>query len=137
MRLDQLILVRKKLITKLEKNGVTSLLKEKVESPKTKFLKQVIECIHSHIENTNFGPSQLAKEIGFSESQVYRKLKSITDKSTAVYIRSVRLQKAKELIETTNMTISEIAYQTGFNDPSWFSRAFKQEFNLAPSEINR
>lgn len=136
-RLDQLILVRKKLIAKLQKNGISSLLKEKVESPQTKFLKQVIECIHRHLEDTNFGPVQLAKEIGFSESQVYRKLKSITDKSTAIYIRAIRLQKAKELIETTDLTISEIAYQVGFNDPSWFSRAFKQEFNLAPSEINR
>ncbi len=136
-RLDQLILVRKKLIRKLEKNGLSSLLKEKVVNPQTKFLKQVIESIHTHLDDTNFGPTQLAKEIGLSESQTYRKLKSITDKSTALFIRSVRLQKGKELIETTDKTISEIAYQVGFNDPSWFSRAFKKEFNLAPSDIHK
>lgn len=136
-RLDQLILVRKILIGKLEKNGLSFLLKEKVENPQTKFLKQVIESIHTHLDDANFGPPQLAKEIGLSESQIYRKLKSITDKSTAIFIRSVRLQKAKELIETTDKTISEIAYQVGFNDPSWFSRAFKKEFNLAPSNIHK
>lgn len=136
-RLDQLILVRKKLIGKLEKNGLSFLLKEKVENPQTKFLKQVIESIHAHLDDANFGPTQLSKEIRLSESQIYRKLKSITDKSTAIFIRSVRLQKAKELIETTDKTISEIAYQVGFNDPSWFSRAFKQEFNLAPSDIHK
>lgn len=136
-RLDQLILVRKKLISKLEKNGLSSLLKEKVENPQTKFLKEVIESIHAHLDDANFGPTQLAKEMRFSESQIYRKLKSITDKSTAIFIRSVRLQKAKELIETTDKTISEIAYQVGFNDPSWFSRAFKKEFNLAPSDIHK
>ena len=136
-RLDQLILVRKKLIRKLEKNGLSSFLKEKVENPQTKFLKQVIESIHTHLDDTNFGPTRLAKEIGLSESQIYRKLKSITDKSTALFIRSVRLQKAKVLIETTDKTISEIAYQVGFNDPSWFSRAFKKEFNLAPSDIHK
>ena len=125
------------LIWKLEKNGLSSLLKEKVENPQTKFLKQVIESIHTHLDDTNFGPTQLAKEIGLSESQTYRKLKSITDKSTAIFIRSVRLQKGKELIETTDKTISEIAYQVGFNDPSWFSRAFKKEFNLAPSDIHK
>ncbi len=113
------------------------MLKEKVENPQTKFLKQVIESIHTHLDDTNFGPTQLAKEIGLSESQTYRKLKSITDKSTAIFIRSVRLQKGKELIETTDKTISEIAYQVGFNDPSWFSRAFKKEFNLAPSDIHK
>ena len=95
------------------------MLKEKVENPQTKFLKQVIESIHTHLDDTNFGPTQLAKEIGLSESQIYRKL------------------KAKELIETTDKTISEIAYQVGFNDPSWFSRAFKKEFNLAPSDIHK
>ncbi|TLP80277.1 hybrid sensor histidine kinase/response regulator transcription factor [Maribacter sp. ACAM166] len=134
-RLDQLILIRKKLIGKLEKNGLSFLLKEKVENPQTKFLKQVLESIHSHLDDTNFGPTQLAKEMSLSESQIYRKLKSITDKSTAIFIRSVRLQKAKELIKTTDKTISEIAYQVGFNDPSWFSRAFKKEFNISPSDI--
>lgn len=136
-RLDQLILVRKKLIGKLEKNGLSSFLKEKAEHPQTKFLKQVIESIHAHLDDANFGATQLAKEIRFSESQIYRKLKSITDKSTAIFIRSVRLQRAKELIETTDKTISEIAYEVGFNDPSWFSRAFKKEFNLAPSDIHK
>lgn len=136
-RLDQLILVRKKLISKLEKNGLSFLLKEKVENPQTKFLKQVIENIHAHLDDANFGPTKLAKEIRLSESQIYRKLKSITDKSTAIFIRSVRLQKAKELIETTDKTISEIAYQVGFNDPSWFSRAFKKEFGFAPSDASK
>jgi len=72
-----------------------------------------------------------------SKSQVYRKLKAITGKSTAVFIRSVRLQYAKELIQTTNKTISEIAYDVGFNDPSWFSRAFKEEFGFSPSAISK
>ncbi len=70
-----------------------------------------------------------------SESQIYRKLKSITDKSTAVFIRSVRLQKAKELIQTSNKTVSEIAYKVGFNDTSWFSRSFKEEFGVPPSDL--
>ena len=60
-----------------------------------------------------------------------------TGKSTAVFIRSVRLQKAIDLIRTTDKTISEIAYDVGFNDPSWFSRAFKEEFGYAPSEISK
>ncbi|MBD1260875.1 response regulator [Maribacter polysiphoniae] len=136
-RLDQLILVRKKLIGKLEKNGLASMLKDKVENPQTKFLKHVIKAIHKNLDNPDFGPSQLAKDMHLSESQIYRKLKAITDKSTAIFIRSVRLQKAKELIQTTQKTISEIAYETGFNDPSWFSRAFKDEFGFPPSDLSK
>jgi len=69
------------------------------------------------------------------QSKYYNK--AITGKSTAVFIRSVRLQKAKELIHTTDKTISAIAYEVGFNGPSWFSRAFKEEFGYAPSEISK
>lgn len=136
-RLDQLILIRQKLINKLEKNGLSSLLIEKVENPQTKFLQQIIQRIHKNIDNTNFGPTQLAEEMFLSESQIYRKLKAITDKSTAVFIRSIRLQKAKELIETSNKTISEIAYDTGFNNPSWFSRVFKEEFGHSPKKLHK
>lgn len=136
-RLDQLILIRKKLIGKLEKNGLASMLKDKVENPQTKFLQHVIKIIHKNLDNPDFGPSQLAKDMHLSESQIYRKLKAITDKSTAIFIRSVRLQKAKELIQTTQKTISEIAYETGFNDPSWFSRAFKDEFGFPPSDLSK
>ena len=68
---------------------------------------------------------------------MYRKLKATSGKSTAVFIRSIRLQKAKELIQTTEKTISEVAYDVGFNDPSYFSRAFKEEFGLAPSAISK
>ena len=136
-RLDQLILVRKKLINKLEQNGFSSVLSEKVENPQTKFVQQVIKVILTNLDNANFGPTLLAEEMSLSESQIYRKLKSITDKSTAVFIRSVRLQKAKELLQTSSKTVSEIAYEVGFNDPSWFSRSFKEEFGIPPSDLSK
>ena len=91
----------------------------------------MIQFINEDIGNSAFGSSDLADKLHLSESQIYRKLKAITDRSTAVFIRSIRLQKAKELIETTDKTVSEIAYEVGFNDPSWFSRAFKEEFDFA------
>jgi AraC-like DNA-binding protein len=72
-----------------------------------------------------------------SNSQVYRKIKAITGKSTAVFIRSIRLQYAKELLKNTDKTISEIAYEVGFNNPSWFSRAFKEEFGYTPSSSSK
>ncbi|MBJ2176323.1 helix-turn-helix domain-containing protein [Aureibaculum sp. A20] len=137
IRLDQLVLLRKKLSDKLQKEGLNSFLDKQIESPESKFLHKVKQFINEDISNSEFGSVNLASKLNLSESQVYRKLKAITDKSTAVFIRSVRLQRAKELIQTTDKTISEIAYEVGFNDPSWFSRAFKDEFGFAPSEINK
>ena len=137
IRLNQLVLLRKKLIDKIQKDGLNKFLDKQAESPETKFLQKVIQFINEDISNSTFGSGDLADKLHLSESQIYRKLKAITDKSTAVFIRSIRLQKAKELIETTDKTISEIAYETGFNDPSWFSRAFKEEFGVAPSDISK
>jgi len=137
IRLNQLVLLRKKLIDKIQKDGFNTFLDKQLESPETKFLQKVIQFINEDIGNATFGAGDLADKLHLSESQIYRKLKAITDKSTAVFIRSIRLQKAKELIETTDKTISEIAYETGFNDPSWFSRAFKEEFGIAPSDISK
>jgi len=137
-RLDQLVLLRKKIIQKIDDDSLSKLLKKRAEDPETKFLQKIIKIIHEEISNHSFGSSiHLAHKMHLSESQIYRKLKAITGKSTAVFIRSVRLQKAKELIQTTDKTISEIAYDVGFNDPSWFSRAFKEEFGFAPSAISK
>lgn len=134
-RLDQLILLRKRMIHKFQNNGFSQLLKNRAENPEAKFLQKVISIIHKEISDDAFGAAKLARELNLSESQVYRKLKAITGRSTALFIRSIRLQKGKELLLTTDRTISEISYDVGFNDPSWFSRTFKQEFGISPGEI--
>ncbi|MDU8885312.1 ATP-binding protein [Yeosuana sp. MJ-SS3] len=136
-RIEQLILLRKKMLSKFEKTGIDSLLNKNVKNSETKFLEKIIKIIHDNIIQTDFGPLQLAQKSHFSESQLYRKLKATSGKSTAMFIRSIRLQKGKELIQTTDKTISGIAYEVGFNDPSYFSRAFKEEFGLAPSAISK
>ena len=133
-RLDQLVALRKKLLNKFQNNGFDQLLKKRDVTPETKFLQKAIQLIHENISDSDFGTIQLAYKLHLSDSQVYRKLKAITDKSTAVFIRSIRLQRGKELIQTTDKTVSEVAYAVGFNDPSWFSKAFKEEFGFAPSE---
>ena len=136
-RLDQLILSRTKMRRKFEDGGLGKFLEKRIENHETKFLQKVIKIIHENIGEHAFGASQLAYKLSLSESQIYRKLKAISGKSTAVFIRSIRLQKGKELIQTTENTISEIAYEVGFNDPSWFSRAFKEEFGFAPSAMSK
>lgn len=136
-RLEQLLFLRKKLIRKFQQGEVSKVIAKQPKNAETKFITKVIELIHEELDNSTYGSSELSLKLGLSESQVYRKLKAITGKSTAVFIRTIRLQKAKELIEVTDKTISEVAYETGFNDPSWFSRAFKQEFGVAPSDISK
>jgi len=136
-RIEQLILLRKKMLSKFEKTGIENLLNKNVKNSETKFLDKIITVIHNNIVQADFGPLQLAQKSHFSESQLYRKLKATSGKSTAMFIRSIRLQKGRELIQTTDKTISEVAYDVGFNDPSYFSRAFKEEFGSAPSAFSK
>jgi signal transduction histidine kinase/ligand-binding sensor domain-containing protein/DNA-binding NarL/FixJ family response regulator len=134
IRLDQLISIRTKLIRKIQQEGITGLLKKHKKNPKLQFLQKVEKLILDEIDNASFGSGELAKKLLISDSQLYRKVKAITGKSTAIFMRSIRLQKAKEILRITDKTVSEVAYETGFNDPSWFSRAYKDEFGFSPSE---
>ncbi len=99
------------------------------------FLETVVQTINTHLSNEDFGVVMLCKEIGVSERQLQRKLKAITQKSPNQLISSIRLNLAKELILSTQDTISEIAFKTGFSNPSYFSKCFKKEFNVNPSDL--
>jgi len=70
-----------------------------------------------------------------SRSQLHRKLVALTDLSATEFIRTYRLNLAKEMIEKNTGTISEIAYEVGFNSPSYFSKSFKEKFGVSPSEF--
>ncbi|VXD11859.1 alpha/beta fold hydrolase [Marinoscillum sp. 108] len=99
------------------------------------FLENILQCIESHMSNEKFGVDMLCKEVGISERQLQRKLKSITNKSPNQMISSVRLHKAKELILSNHEGIAEVAFQTGFASPSYFSKCFKREFGHSPSDL--
>ena len=137
LRMQMLIAKRKKL---QEAYTIPTVVEKKVQHPKTTdknvlFLNTVVSAIHAHIEDSNFGATQLANFVAMSDSQLYRKLKAVANTSTAVFIRKVRLEKGKELLKGTDLSVSEIAYSIGFNDPNWFSKAFKEEFKQSPSEF--
>lgn len=101
------------------------------------FINKIIAEINNHLDDSSFQTEQLARAMHLSESQLYRKLKALTNTSTAIFIRKVRLQNAKKLFSSSDLTVSEVAYSTGFNDPSWFSKCFKEEFGHPPSEKSK
>ncbi|WP_299897976.1 alpha/beta fold hydrolase [uncultured Aquimarina sp.] len=108
----------------------------KVKDPyKDSFLQRVIQNINNHLSNDFYGVTILCREIGVSERQLQRKLKAITNKSPNQLISSIRLHKAKELLMSKQSTIAEIAFQTGFSSPSYFSKCFKKEFEISPSDF--
>ncbi|MEJ2004357.1 MAG: hybrid sensor histidine kinase/response regulator transcription factor, partial [Cyclobacteriaceae bacterium] len=136
-RIEHLIQVRQKLIQKFEGTGFGQVTQKRKTDPESKFIQKAIACINKHMSDPAFGPTQLATGLSLSESQVYRKLKAISGKSTAIFIRAVRLQKAKSLLQSTDLNISEIAYEVGFTNLAWFSSTFKKEFGGSPTAIRK
>jgi len=101
------------------------------------FVQKVLGIIDQHIGDAQFSVVKLAKAVNLSKSQLNRKLSAVTDFSPTQLIRYVRLKKAKELLEQKDINISDVAYQTGFSDPSYFTRIFTKEFDITPSDYKR
>ncbi len=99
-----------------------------------RFLRTIINEIRENYTDPDFGPSRLCQSLTMSSSQLHRKLTAITDKTPVQLIRSHRLAKAKELLKNQNASISNVAYDSGFKDPAYFSRIFSKEFGVSPSE---
>ncbi|MHA8091521.1 hybrid sensor histidine kinase/response regulator transcription factor [Aquirufa regiilacus] len=99
------------------------------------FLLKATQLIIDHLSDPDFDVEDLEKGLDMSKMQLYRKLKNLTSLAGNEFIRSIRLQQAKVLLETGNLNISEVAYQVGFNDPAYFTRAFKKQYGRTPKSF--
>jgi len=98
------------------------------------FLNRITDIIRSNLSNEQFGVSQLADEMGMSRSNLYRKIKSITKVSVSQFISQVRLKYAKELLQNTELTVAEVAFESGFHSVTYFSTCFHHFFGFSPRE---
>jgi signal transduction histidine kinase/ligand-binding sensor domain-containing protein/DNA-binding response OmpR family regulator len=105
-----------------------------IESADEKLLQEIVNYLEKNLTNPQLSVEALSKQVGMSRSTLYSKLLQLTGESPVEYIRSFRLEKAAILMEKSNMTIAEIAYQVGFTTPNYFARSFKIKFNMLPSE---
>jgi YesN/AraC family two-component response regulator len=99
-----------------------------------KFLKQALEIVEKHMDEPEFSVEDFSREMFMNRVTLYRKILSITGKTPLEFIRSIRLKRAAQLLEKSGMSIAEIAYEVGFNNPKVFSKSFKEEFYVSPSQ---
>ena len=135
IRLQKLLELRKSLQTRYQQKGVLPVAENIALKKEDSFIRQFREFVEENLNNDNFEISLLCTELGMSRSQLYRKLKALTGDSVANFIRTIRLQKAMEILQTDQLTVAEVAYQTGFKDPAHFSKSFKAMYGRNPSEI--
>lgn len=101
------------------------------------FIQRIRAVIDAHLSESNFDVDGLCKELGISRTNLHRKLKALTGTSATEFIRKIRLQRAAQLVQQNTLTVSEIAYQVGFESLSYFSKSFQEEFGMSPSEYGR
>lgn len=104
-----------------------------IASMDEKLIQKAIEIVEKNLSDPDFSVERLSREVGMSRVALYKKLLSLTGKTPIEFIRTLRLQRAAQLLEKSQMSVSEIAYQVGFNNPKYFSRYFKDQFNVLPS----
>lgn len=105
----------------------------KVVSENEKFIQLALNIVEKNMDNTEFSVEEMSRELYISRVSLYKKLFSITSKTPLEFIRSIRLKRAAQLLEQSTMTISEVAYEVGFNNPKYFAKYFKAEFGILPS----
>ena len=98
------------------------------------FLNEAKTIVLENISNEQFGVSELADEMHTSRSSLLRKIKKQTNLSASQFIRETRLQKAAELLKETELTASEIAFEVGFSNPSYFTKCYREYYGYPPSE---
>lgn len=134
LRVGNLLKTQKYLIEKFKKDLILEPKELTITSADELFLQKAIEVVEQNMSNYEFNTTSFVSEMNMSRSLVYNKLKALTDQSTSEFIRTVKLKKAGQLIKETKMTISEIAFELGFNDLKYFRQSFRKLFNVNPSQ---
>jgi len=109
----------------------------KVESSDEKFIRQALDLVEKNMANPDFSVEEMSRELFISRVALYKRLLALTGKTPIEFIRGVRLKRAAQLLEKSQQTVSEIAYEVGFNNPKYFSRYFKAEFGVLPSAYQK
>ena len=130
--LKQLISTRKILFKKYL-SGID--FSENTTSLDQEFILNVLNYINKNISDNNLNVENLADELLLSRSKLYRKIKALTGLTANEFIRNVRLEKSKEILENSEFSISEICYKVGFSSPSYFTKCFKLQYGVLPKEI--
>ena len=138
VRLDKLLEIRKTLQKKYSSSLVSSQPEiSRANNKEISFLGKIEKIVLFNLDDERFNHQVLATKIFLSRSQVNRKIRALTGMSSSIYIRHIRLQKAKELLHSSELSISEIAYQVGFKTPVYFSQIFKETFGKSPSDTRK
>jgi len=135
IRLEKLIELRRKLFLRYSSGNNLEFSSDPVFQKEDMFFKKLNEIILNNLGDEFFSIQKLCDEMAISKSQLYRKFKALTNDSAARYIRRQRMKRAKELLQSSDMNITQVGYEVGMTSISVFSRIFKEEYGCSPTEF--
>jgi DNA-binding response OmpR family regulator/anti-sigma regulatory factor (Ser/Thr protein kinase) len=136
-RVKNLMQSRKMLTEHISRSMLIQPDETKINLKDEQFISNAITIIEKNMIAENFSVDVLSAELGLSHSVLYRKIKALSGYSISRFIRSIRLKNAAQLLRTKQYTISEVAFQVGFNDMKYFRQAFKEQYKVLPSEYQK
>ena len=104
-----------------------------ITSMDEKLIKKAVAVVEANLAEAGFSVEELSKELAMSRVYLYKKMMAITGKSPIEFIRIIRLKRGAQLLEKSQMSIAEVAYEVGFNNPRYFSKYFKEEYGMLPT----
>jgi ligand-binding sensor domain-containing protein/CheY-like chemotaxis protein/nitrogen-specific signal transduction histidine kinase/AraC-like DNA-binding protein len=134
LKVRNLLTSREKLKEKYHRVVTFEPMEEALEDPDNKFLTRLKNVLEPNLNDPDFNVTKLVTEIGMSRPVLFRKIKMLTGLSVIDLIRSMRLKKAEMLLKQRKMSVSEVAFTVGFNDPKYFSKSFRSQFGKTPTE---
>lgn len=99
------------------------------------FIGKIIQVLEANLDDDEFCISQLCRELAVSHTQLYRKFKSVSNLTITEYFKALRLYKSRDLLSTSTMNVTEVAFASGFKNLSYFSREFTHRFGKSPKEF--
>ena len=135
LKLKQFIESRQKLKDSFASN-VFAESRELVRTQKDKeFLDRFVELVDENIDNNDFTIDRICREMSIGRTNLYKKVRSLTGQSMGEFIRGLRLKKAAKILITEDVSISEVLYRVGINSNSYFTKSFKAQFGMTPTEF--
>ena len=137
IRVQNLIKIRRNLQETFRREILTSPSEITVDSVNDKFLLRASKVVESNLGDPDFTVEQFAVEMAMSRSNLNRKIQALTTLTSTLFIRSIRLKRAAQLLKQQGATITEIAYDVGFTSSAYFTKCFREQFGKSPKEFQR
>ena len=135
LRINNIVENRKRIKEEFINQGAVFQKTDEEPSPDDLFLKQAMECVHQHLNDSDYDREAFAADMGASSSKLYNKLRALTGMNVSSFIRDIRLKEAMRMAkQNPQLRVSDLAYSVGFKDPKYFATCFKKEFGVQPSE---